>query len=119
MSSDTDNETVITKGRYLKRTVQNLTNGVVIKAVPLGVSKGRCWRAYRGDVLVGEFRTWQLSVSDPESTTGYTSKMVKRSWVESDEDTEAPHPERGVYGPDGWKAAVKALPDPLLRKISA
>jgi len=119
-------EAEIQVGRRLERSTQRLRNGVVLEAHPLARPKGRHWAAYRGNELVGEFRTWQQTTYTTETTeerdsygmvrrvskASYPTQMVRESWVLG-EDREDPHPSRAfntIKGEKGWRALISELP---------
>lgn len=131
----------------LQRTEHTYPNLVVIEAVTDSEIaqrvKGRHWEAFQGSRKVGVFVTWQQTKYSrtEDGNAKYQPFMLRASWVITDEDCSekevlawalqaapasraeslGPHPERlfdkSTDGSESWKATLKALPNPRVRRI--
>lgn len=121
--------------RPLKKTSVKMENGIHLVADQgFDRPKGRHWIAWREGVMIGEFRTWQVSkyaprerpadqdVSDYGRGTGdSTTHMVKQSWIAAEflppgapiETAEEPNTERKQRE---WQAVLLKAPHPALRR---
>jgi hypothetical protein len=114
-----------TVGRPLKRTTRQLANRVILESSPLPKTKGRHWTAYQDGKIVGEFKTWQKGyyakgaevLGTQVEISKNKSYMIKQSWIITDENTSDLHPDRYFKGPGGWKEAIEALPNSLVKRL--
>lgn len=105
-----------------------LPNSVVLLAQPCGHGrevdkpKARHWIAESDGVMVGEFKSWQVTtyirISGADrygrGDRKYKSVVVRESWLNSvpGESAEAPNTERSFID---WKLGCRALPMPGIK----